>query len=35
VIGRRWQEWSGERAALEGDGGSFEEIAARRAAAAA
>jgi DNA modification methylase len=28
VIARRWQEWSGERAVLEGDGRSFEEIAA-------
>jgi DNA modification methylase len=35
VIGRRWQEWTGERAVLEGDGRSFEEIAAGRAAAAA
>jgi DNA modification methylase len=35
VIVRRWQEWSGKRAVLQGDGGSFEEIAAGRAAAAA
>jgi DNA modification methylase len=35
VIVRRWQEWSGGHAALEGDGRSLEEIAAGRAAAAA
>ena len=35
VIVRRWQEWTGEQATLEGDGRSFEEIAAGRAAAAA
>jgi DNA modification methylase len=35
VIVRRWQEWTGEVATLEGDGRSFEEIAAGRAAAAA
>ena len=31
VIVRRWQAWTGERAMLEGDGRSFEEIAAGRA----
>jgi DNA modification methylase len=35
VIVRRWQEWTGELAALEGDGRSFEEVAAAHAAAAA
>jgi DNA modification methylase len=35
VIVRRWQEWTGEVATLEGDGRSFEEIAAAHAAAAA
>jgi DNA modification methylase len=35
VILQRWQDWTGERAMLEGDGRSFEEIAAGRAAAAA
>jgi DNA modification methylase len=35
VIIRRWQEWTGEVATLEGDGRSFEELAARRAASAA
>jgi DNA modification methylase len=35
VIIRRWQEWTGEVATLEGDGRSFEEVAARRAASAA
>ena len=35
VIVRRWQEWTGEAAMLDGDGRSFEEIAAGRAAAAA
>ena len=35
VIVRRWQEWTGEQATLEGDGRSFEEIAAGHAAAAA
>jgi DNA modification methylase len=35
VIVRRWQEWAGELAALEGDGRSFEEVAAAHAAAAA
>jgi DNA modification methylase len=35
VIVRRWQEWTGELAALEGDGRSFEEVAAVHAAAAA
>jgi DNA modification methylase len=34
VIVRRWQEWTGELAALEGDGRSFEEVAAAHAAAA-
>jgi DNA modification methylase len=28
VIIRRWQEWSGEQAMLEGDGRAFEEVAA-------
>jgi hypothetical protein len=32
---RRWQEWTGEVAALEGDGRSFEEVAAAHTAAAA
>jgi hypothetical protein len=35
VIIQRWQEWSGEIATLEGDGQTFEEIAAGRAIAAA
>jgi DNA modification methylase len=35
VIVRRWQEWTGEVAELEGDGRSFEEVAAAHAAAAA
>jgi DNA modification methylase len=35
VIVRRWQAWTGEHATLEGDGRSFEELAAGRAAAAA
>jgi DNA modification methylase len=35
VIVRRWQEWTGEHATLEGDGRSFEESAAGREAAAA
>ena len=35
VIMRRWQEWTGEQVMLEGDGRTFEEIAAGRAAAAA
>jgi DNA modification methylase len=35
VTVRRWQEWTGEVATLEGDGRSFEEIAAAHAAAAA
>jgi DNA modification methylase len=35
VIIQRWQEWSGEIATLEGDGRTFEEIAAGRATAAA
>ena len=35
VIIRRWQEWTGEVATLEGDGRSLEEVAAGRAAAAA
>jgi DNA modification methylase len=35
VIVRRWQEWSGGTAILDGDGRSFEEIAAVREAAAA
>jgi DNA modification methylase len=35
VIVRRWQDWTGEVATLAGDGRSFEEIAAGRAAAAA
>jgi hypothetical protein len=35
VIVRRWQAWTGEIAVLEGDGQSFEEIAAGRAAVAA
>jgi hypothetical protein len=30
VIVRRWQAWTGEQARLEGDGRSFEEIAAHR-----
>jgi DNA modification methylase len=34
VIVRRFQEWVGEPAVLQGDGQSFEEIAAERAAAA-
>jgi DNA modification methylase len=35
VTVRRWQEWTGEIATLEGDGRSFEEVAAAHAAAAA
>jgi DNA modification methylase len=35
VIVRRFQDWTGEVAALEGDGRSFEEIAAEREAKAA
>jgi DNA modification methylase len=35
VIVRRWQEWTGERATLDRDGHTFEEVAAGRAAAAA
>jgi DNA modification methylase len=35
VIVGRWQDWTGEQAMLEGDGGSLEEIAAGLAAAAA
>jgi DNA modification methylase len=35
VIVRRWQDWTGEVATLEGDGRSLEEVAAGRAAAAA
>jgi DNA modification methylase len=35
VMVRRWQEWSGESAVLEGDGRTFEEFAAGPAAAAA
>ena len=35
VIVRRFQEWAGEQAMLQGDGRSFEEIAAGREAAAA
>jgi DNA modification methylase len=35
VIIRRWQEWTGEQATLEGSGRSFEEMAAGRAAPAA
>ena len=35
VMVRRWQEWTGEQATLDGDGRSFEEIAAGRLAAAA
>jgi DNA modification methylase len=35
VIVRRFQEWAGEQAVLQGDGQSFEEIAAGRQAAAA
>jgi DNA modification methylase len=35
VIVRRWQEWSGGTAILDGDGRSFKEIAAVREAAAA
>jgi DNA modification methylase len=30
VIARRWQEFSGEAAVLDGDGRSFDEIAAAR-----
>ena len=33
VIVRRFQDWAGERAVLQGDGRSFEEIAASREAA--
>jgi hypothetical protein len=32
---RRWQDWTGEVATLDGDGRSYEEIAAGREAAAA
>jgi DNA modification methylase len=35
VIIRRWQAWTGEQATLDGDGRSFEEIAAGRLAVAA
>jgi DNA modification methylase len=35
VIVRRWQEWTGEQAKLKSDGRTLEEVAARRAAAAA
>jgi DNA modification methylase len=35
VTVQRWQAWTGEFATLDGDGRSFEEIAAERAAAAA
>jgi DNA modification methylase len=35
VIIRRWQDWRGEVATLDGDGRSYEEIAAGRVAAAA
>jgi DNA modification methylase len=35
VIVRRWQAWTGEVATLEGDGRSFDEIAAENEAAAA
>ena len=35
VIVRRWQAWTGEVAIVEGEGRSFEEIAAGREAAAA
>ena len=35
VIARRFQDWTGEQATLEGDGWSFEKIAAGRAVAAA
>jgi hypothetical protein len=35
VIVRRWQEFSGEAAVLDGDGRRFEEIAAGREAPAA
>jgi hypothetical protein len=35
VIVRGWQNWTGEQAMLEGDGRSFERIAAGRGAAAA
>ena len=35
VIARRFQDWTGERALLESDGRSFEEVAAGHAAAAA
>jgi DNA modification methylase len=35
VIVRRWQDWTGEQATLEGDGRAFEEIAAGRVASAA
>jgi DNA modification methylase len=35
VIVRRFQDWTGEVAALDGDGRSFEEIAAGRIATAA
>ena len=34
VVVRRWQEWAGEQATLEGDGRNFEELATGRAAAA-
>jgi DNA modification methylase len=35
VVVQRWQEWTGEVAALEGDGQAFQEIAAGREAVAA
>jgi DNA modification methylase len=35
VIVRRWQEFTGNQARLEGDGRTFEEIAAERVKAAA
>jgi DNA modification methylase len=35
VIVQRWQDWAGATATLEGNGRSFEEIAAGRRAAAA
>jgi hypothetical protein len=34
VIAQRWQAFSGDTAVLEADGRTFEEIAARREAAA-
>ena len=30
VIVQRWQDWTGEKAVLEGDGGSFDQIAGSR-----